>query len=265
MIITTSPSPSEGLMYRAIHLAKSSGGRFYERRRLPVSELFELSIDGLVLILTEKELRLYNKHSDNPDYPFTYHPSMAYVKLKGMLNGQQEPLITYSQCHKGDFVLDCTAGLASDSLLFSLAVGESGKVVSLESELPLYTIVSEGLKLYQSPIKEIEAAMRRIQMINESHDSYIKTLPDKSFDIVYFDPMFRQPLHDSQGIKPLRAVANHNPLANETIQEAKRVARKCVLLKEHAGSAEFHRLGFEPIGKHQHNKPAYGIIWCKEV
>lgn len=265
MIITTSPLPSEALEQRAKKLAEHNGGRYVDRRRFSIAELYQYSSEGLVLVLTEKEMRLYNKNSVDASYPLTYHPSMAYVKLKGMLLGIKEPLITFSECKAGDKVLDCTAGLASDSLLFSLAVGETGYVVALESERPLYTIVSEGLQNYKSNVPEIEAAMRRIEMVNEPHVDYLNRLPDKSFDIVYFDPMFREPLQDSQSIKPLRFVANHEPLDKNTILEAIRVARKCVLMKEHANSSEFARLGFTAIGKHQINKPAYGIIRCKEV
>lgn len=265
MIITTTPLPSEALEQRARQLALKCGGSFIDRKRYSIAELYEQANEGLLFVVTEKEIRLYNKNSADENYPLTYHPSMAYVKLKSMLKGIKEPLITLSECRAGDKVLDCTAGLASDSLLFSLVVGEAGKIVALESERPLYTIVSEGLQSYKSSVPEIEAAMRRIEMINRSHDDYLKQLPDKSFDIVYFDPMFREPLQDSQSIKPLRYIANHEPLNKWTIQEAIRIAKKCVILKEHAHSKEFARLGFTAIGKHQANKPAYGIIRCKEV
>lgn len=264
MIITTSPLPSKALIERAKWLADTNGGTYISRKRLSVEQLQQQSETGLVFILTEKEMRLYQAEA-NAKQPFTYHPSMAYVKLKGMLNGQAEPLLTFSHCEAGDEVLDCTAGLASDSLLFSLQVGEKGKVTALESQLPLYMLVSEGLKHYQSPIREIELAMRRIELIHQSHDRFLKQLPDNSYDIVYFDPMFREPLHDSEAIKPLRLVANHNPLTSHSIEEAKRIARKCVIMKEHASSEEFSRLGFTLVGKHQGKKPAYGIIWCKEV
>lgn len=265
MIITTSPSSSEALTAKAKQFAERSGGRFAARRRFSVDQLLEKAEDGLVLVVTEAEMRLYKKDAKQSEQPLTYHPSMAYVKLKGMMNGKIEPLITYSGCEAGDYVLDCTAGLASDSLLFSMQVGETGKVVAVESQLPLYLIVSEGLKHYQAPVEEIEAAMRRIEMVNASHYSYLKALPDKSFDIVYFDPMFRQPLQESTAIRPLRNVANHDALSKQSIEEAKRVARKCVILKEHSGSPEFARLGFTPIGKQIYHKPAYGIISCKEV
>lgn len=264
MIITTSPLPSEALIERAKLLAEKHGGTYISRKRLSVEQLKQRSKTGIVFILTEKEMRLYQAQAGAMQ-PFIYHPSMAYVKLKGMLNGNVEPLIAFSECERGDKVLDCTAGLASDALLFSLQVGKEGKVTALESQLPLYMLVSEGLKHYQSSIEEIEQAMRRIELIHQAHDSYLKALPDNSYDIVYFDPMFREPLHDSEAIKPLRLVANHNPLTKASIEEAKRIARKCIIMKEHASSDEFSRLGFTPVGKHQGKKPAYGIIWCKEV
>lgn len=250
------------MLQQAKRLASELSATLVARRQFSVTKLLHQSADGKVLVATEHELRFYDTSALDKDKPLIYHPSMAFVKLKAMLQGGSEQLITLSHCEQGDTVLDCTAGLCSDTLLFSMAVGSAGKVIALESQKLLYTIVREGLAAYQTQVKEIEQAMRRIEMICAAHDDYLSQLADNSIDIVYFDPMFRQPLHESSAIKAIRAVANPNPLTLESIAHARRVARKCVILKEHSMSEEFERLGFTRCSDVRGNRIAYGAWYA---
>lgn len=260
MIVTTSQAPDARLLAYARSLAAELGAPLVDRRQMSVTKLMQRYRCQAMLVATEHELRLYDEqHSSKP---LVYHPSMAYVKLKAMLNGRSEHLIQLSDCREGDVVLDCTAGLCSDSLLFSMAVGASGKVIALESQQLLYMVVREGLLHYKADVPQIQQAMRRIQLQNVHHAEYLASLADHSVDIVYFDPMFRQPLHESSAIGAIRDLANNDALSLEVIAQAKRVARKCVLLKEHSRSDEFQRLGFTRCddGQAQADRVAYGKI-----
>jgi len=225
---------------------------------MSVTKLMQRYRCSAMLVATEHELRLYD--SQHATKPLVYHPSMAYVKLKAMLNGRSEHLLELSDCCEGAIVFDCTAGLCSDSLIFSMGVGASGKVIALESQQLLYIVVREGLQHYKAEVPQIQQAMRRIQLENIHHADYLAALDDNSVDIVYFDPMFRQPLHDSSAIGSIRELANHDALSIEVITQAKRVARKCVLLKEHSRSDEFERLGFTRCDDGQADRVAYGKI-----
>ena len=80
----------------------------------------------------------------------------------------------------------------------------------------------------------MHAALRRIKVVNADYLDFLKRQPDKSFDSIYFDPMFRYPLTDSKNINPLRSVADHRPLSEEAVAEARRVARHRVVMKENA-------------------------------
>lgn len=258
MIVTTSQAPHEQLLAYAESLATELNATLVPRRQMSVRKLMERSGTPFMLVATENELRLYEH--DKLEKPFIYHPSMALPKLKAMLQGTEESLIKYSGCEQGDVVLDCTAGLCSDSLLFSLAAGNSGKVIALESEQLLYIVVREGLAHYKVEPAVIEQAMRRIELTLADHEQFLSTLADRSVDIVYFDPMFRQPLHESSAIGSIRDMANKHALTQATIEQAKRVARKCVLLKEHSMSDEFERLGFERCQQQRGQRVAYGKI-----
>ena len=115
-----------------------------------------------------------------------------------------------------------------------------GTVVGLESSRAIAMVVKWGMKLYDSPMTWLKEAANRIQVINSEHYQYLSDLDDNSFDIVYFDPMFRQPLLKSQAISPLRSLANPAPLDLRAIEQACRVARKRVVVKERAEGLNYN-------------------------
>lgn len=256
MIVTTTAKPSSRALEQASRLAAELSAALKVRGNLTVNKLLTLTDDKRLIVVTENEVRYYNGQSETPLY---FHPSMAFVRVKRLRRGETDPLIQLSGCEEGDQIVDCTAGLASDSLVFAYAAGPTGSVTAIESEPVLCALVREGLSGYETSLPDVNEAMRRIEMINYNHLNYLSELSDKSVDIVYFDPMFRKPIHESSSMEPLRAVANMDELSIASIEQAKRVARKCVVLKEHQASGEFSRLGFER--RHVNtSKIAYGVI-----
>ncbi|MBM7563388.1 class I SAM-dependent methyltransferase [Paenibacillus sacheonensis] len=253
MIVTTAQKPTPEQTAYAQAIAAELEGRFVPRKQDSLQLLGRKYEDPVLLVADDRGLRYYEDSKE----PLYFHPSMAYVRVKRMRKGERDPLIALTGCLPGDSVIDCTAGLGSDSIVFSYGVGASGKVTALESERVLYTVVREGLRSYRTGHEDVNDALRRIGMRCIDHLSYLKQQADKSADIVYFDPMFRHPLHDSSALAPLRGLANGAALSEESVKQALRVARKCVVLKEHGDSGEFERLGFE---KRHRNKIAYGVI-----
>ena len=81
-----------------------------------------------------------------------------------------------------------------------------------------------------------------------------------SYDAVYFDPMFRRPVHESEGMNALRVLADARALTAEVIAEARRVARRRVVMKERQGSREFARLGFTDLAGGKYSRIAYGVM-----
>ena len=185
---------------------------------------------------------------------------MSYVRVKRLRKGEPDPLVQLAGVRPGDAVLDCTAGLAGDSIVFSYACGAQGSVTALESEPVLHAIVREGLQSYESPLQDVNEAFRRIRTVREDHASYLAAQPDNSYDIVYFDPMFRDPVHESSSISPLRGLANHDALNEDIVREARRVARRAVMLKESNNSPEFERLGFTRCAVKKTSAVGYGVI-----
>lgn len=255
MIVTTGEYTSPDRKERARKMAKTFGASYAERSHRTLPRMQRTYGDDEFLVYLNGGVRYIKMGSAE----LTYHPSMAYVRAKRMLSGQADGMITASGVIPGDEVLDCTAGLAGDALVFAVAVGEFGRVTALESEPSLFALVHEGLQLYESGIEEVNKAMRRIVMKQANHLGILQSMPSRSVDVIYFDPMFRSPIMNSASIDPLRVMANCGPVSHASVEEACRVARKSVVMKEGKNSEEFARLGFTRVLS-SGEKLAYGVI-----
>ncbi|WP_150268003.1 class I SAM-dependent methyltransferase [Paenibacillus tepidiphilus] len=255
MIITTGFDPIPDIEKRALRLAEHIGADYVPRGGTSAAKLLKRYDGREILVVLQETVRLLVSGAE----PLEFHPSMGFIRAKRILKGEPDPLIEAAGMQPGDSVLDCTAGLGSDSLLFAVYGGEHSQVTALESALPLYSLLLGGMDSYVSGLAEVDGALRRIHVVHSDHYSYLQAQPDNSADIVYFDPMFRSPLTDSAAISPLRRFANPEALAEGSVAEALRVARKRVVLKEKAQSGEFTRLGFTELRRGS-AKTSYGVI-----
>ena len=255
MFVTTVYNPSAELEIRSRQLAVAMNSQWVSRSNRSLNKIRNLYGDEPILVLTGKELKYYH----HGEMALFFHPGTAVIRIKRLISGVSDPLVHASGMLPGDTVLDCTAGMASDSIVFSYVSGAEGRVVALESEPILYLLVHQGLACYTSEISSINDAMRRIKLIKMPHLAYLKNLKDASFDIIYFDPMFRRPIEESSAIAPVREIANHSPLCLEAVTEARRVARKKVIMKEHRDSDQFIKLGFAKQFR-ANSQVAYGVI-----
>lgn len=255
MIVTTTYKPTIDLVNRAKEAAKRLLSRYEDRGRLSIVALQEQYNQLEVLVFGEKEIKLYT----GEETPRFFHPSTAMLRIKRLLNGEKDALIEAAGVQAGDIVLDCTAGLGSDAIVFSFAAGSEGKVKAVESSRLQAFLLEEGLVSYKSGLPLLDESMRRIEVIRSEHFEVLHSLPSQSIDIVYFDPMFRSPIESSSAIGTIRTIANVQPITVAAVQQAIRVARKRIILKERRESTEFARLGFQK--KAGRNAPIlYGVI-----
>jgi hypothetical protein len=141
----------------------------------------------------------------------------------------------------GDAVLDCTLGLGADALVAAAAVGPGGRVLGLEASRLLAAWVAEGLGRLPDP------AARRVEVRAADHAEALASLPDRSFDVVLFDPMFRHPRAEPPGFDLVRRLADRRPLTPEALARARRVARRWVVVKDGAPGWDLARLGLVPL------------------
>lgn len=193
---------------------------------------------------------------------YFFHLSMAELRINKILNGDNDHMISAMNLKKNQSVLDCTLGMGTDAIVASFIVGSQGKVVGLESSAIISLITSWGLQHFSNSdvSPEILAALRSISVRRSDALSYLKTMADNSFDIVYFDPMFRHPVANSITLKPLRELANKEPLNKEILAEACRVAAQRVIIKEMNKSAEFNRLGITHVMGGKYSSVQYGVL-----
>ena len=75
--------------------------------------------------------------------------------------------------------------------------------------------------------------MLSCQVLLGEHTALLTAMPTRSADVVYFDPMFRRPTTSSSGFETvLRGLANSTPLSNEALVQARRVAKRCVVVMD---------------------------------
>lgn len=253
ILVTTGHKSNSDLTALAKELSAQLKAPYLERGRQNLDELFALGYD-LILSVTRKGLILTGSQGEH-----FFHPSMAKVRIKSLVNGNPDQMIDAMSLSSGDAVLDCTLGLGADAMVASYYTGPKGRVVGLEKVQVLALILKEGLKRYPEE-EHLKEAMNRIEVVNSDYLEFLLTCADNSFDVVYFDPMFRMPQEKTSAFVPMRQVADSNPLNPEAVREALRVARKRVVLKERRQSKEFSRLGFGQILGGKYSPVAYGVI-----
>lgn len=195
-----------------------------------------------------------------PGGEYFFHLSMAELRINNLRDGNHDHMVAAMNLLPGMSVLDCTLGLATDAIVASYAAGEGGRVVGLESSPLIAAIAANGLTGFTGDRPEINAALRRITVVSADYNDYIATLPSASFDVVYFDPMFRSPVSTSSSMKPIRHLADHRPVSIAALAAARRVARRRVVLKEASGSREFARLGFATVVGGKYSSVHYGVL-----
>lgn len=256
--VTTSQRQTSDLAATAKSLAGELQTLYVERNERPLETLLTaLELDGLIVV-SAKGLSFVSGQGE-----FFFHPGLAGLRINELRNGKADQMTEAMSVCPGDKVLDCTLGLGTDAIVAGYAVGSAGQVVGLENSPVIAYLVKAGLISYPIINEDLSAAMQRVQVVQSEHRAYLRALPPDSFDIVYFDPMFRCPRRRSPAINALRGLADPAPLERETIDLAVKIAKKRVVLKERRGSAEFGRLGFEKMHGGRYAPVVYGIIDCQ--
>jgi SAM-dependent methyltransferase len=152
-----------------------------------------------------------------------------------------DPFLDACGLRPGESVLDATLGLGADALVAAEAVGPGGRVVGIEAVPALAAWVAEGLA--RSP----DTAASRIEVRAGDHLALLAAMPGGSHDVVVFDPMFRAARPEPGGFDVVRRLADPRPLSRESLEEARRVARRCVVVKDGAPGWDLARLGLVPL------------------
>lgn len=234
--VTTSRRPTPTDIRRARAYARALHVPYVPRAGRSLPSIVEIAAQALqhpvvgALIVREEELSAWT-----PQGVLFYHPGMALHRVAALRRGEGDSMVEAMQLRPGDSVLDCTAGLASDAVVCAHVVGPTGRVVGLESEGVLALLLKVGLSQYPGQGPTLTTAMRRVRIRHAEHTQFLASCTPRSFDVVYFDPMFSEPVTSSHSIAPLRPLANYAPLTSETLELASAVARRLVVVKDRRG------------------------------
>ena len=241
VIVTTAGRTYEAFINLAKQIARELSIPYIDRQKRSVKAMQE-KYGADVMVVSKERLEFYPIGATEP---FFFHPNSAAFRLKRILKGEPDLFLQATDLHAGDCFLDTTAGLCSDSLIAAHAVGASGRVQACELNEIIAYIVSKGLATYETPFQELQACMRRVQLVQSDSLDFLKNAVTDSFDCVYMDPMFEEVIEESTNFQSLRQIGEHNLLTEEWVNEAKRVAKKRLVIKAHFRSELFERYGFQ--------------------
>lgn len=256
LAVTTSRRQTTDLVYRARQIAKELAIPYIGRDGCSLETVAAVvGAEGMIVVSPQRVSCVTCAGE------FFFHPGLAMMRIKELNNGKTDQMIEAMSIGPGNTVLDCTMGLGTDAIVASYVTGAGGRVVGLESSAVIAFLVNRGLAAHPEPDPDIAAALRRVQVVQADHREYLRTLPPGSFDVVYFDPMFRLPRRKSPAINVMRTLADPDSLERETIHLALKVAVKRVVVKEGRDSrSELGRLGFKNIFGGRYAPVIYGVM-----
>jgi len=252
LAVTTAFDPRPSDLAEARAAAERHALPFALRGRRSLAEVAADAGAEALLVLARASASLFVDGEER-----RWHPGMGALRAKRLRLGEREtaePFLEAAGIAPGEAVLDGTLGLGGDALVAAVAVGPGGRVVGLESSAPLAALAAEGFRRLPA-----EAA-RRIEVRRAEAGAALAALPDRSFDLVTFDPMFRYPRAQPPGFDLVRRLGDARPLALETLREARRVARRAVLVKDGAPGWDLARLGLSPMPSARGAKRLYARI-----
>lgn len=258
LLVTTSLRPAPALEARARALAAELSAPYVFRGDLGLPKLFAGRIDVSRVLLVQTERLLL---ASRGGAQFFYHPNMAFLRLNNLLRGGRDLLIEAAALRPGDCVLDATLGHASEAILCAHVVGESGAVDGVEAVPELGVVVREGLQSVVTDHKALNAAMRRVRVAHLGHHlDFLRRCSENCYDVVCFDPFFPEILPDSETFGPLRAFGEHASLLPDALEEARRVARRRVVVKAMKGASTLDDLHITERFASRAGKVVYGAL-----
>ncbi|RKH51098.1 class I SAM-dependent methyltransferase [Corallococcus aberystwythensis] len=250
LVVTTSDRVDAQLAQRARSAAEEVGVPYVERHhKLPLKKLLTDTADALV-VFESTAVSLVDAEGT-----LRFSPGLAHLRVKQLDAGvTEDQLLRVARLREGERVLDCTLGLGADAQVAARLVGPTGHVTALEKSPALYLLVRHGLAgLARHP------AASAVDVVNADATAFLRALPDGAFDVVLFDPMFERERKSSAAFEALRRHADYSPLTREAVEEARRVARRAVVLKGSRYSQDFKKLGITP----EPARPNATVLWAR--
>ena len=256
--VTTGSKGASALREQAAAWAKRLSLPFLERKA-PLETMCEAAGLAALLVATKQGPRVYLPGGGGT---FFFHPSLSLLRVLRLERGGQDLMLNALALMPGEAVLDCTLGLASDACVMAYALGPAGSVTGLEASPLIALVVQEGLAACQTQAQQpawLQAAAARITVETGRYETFLAAVPDKSYDVVYFDPLFVHPVKESANMQPLRPLAQAGGVVLDSLHEALRVARRRVVIKDHRSGALLKALAAPALSGGKYSHIRFGI------
>lgn len=239
LAVTTSLDAGEADRLGAEEAARRHALPYTARGGRPLARVAAEAGAAALLVLGARQVVLWDGQAER-----RWDPGMGLLRAKRLRQGERSTRDSFLEAallRPGERVLDCTLGLAADALVAAEAVGPEGRVAGIESSPALALLADEGLRRLGDP------AAARVQVLPGDAPALLAALPARSWDLVCFDPMFRHGREEPPGFDLVRRLGDARPLAPEALAEARRVARRAVLVKDGTPGWDLARLGLTPL------------------
>ncbi len=257
ILVTTSQKASDELTERARRYAEELGGRFVPRGGRGLGKICrEHGVEGLLVVGDNRVS--YQCPAQGLEYFF--HVGTVKLRLHNLETGRADPMASAMRLESGDTVLDCTLGRANDAIVASYLVGGTGRVVGLEVQPVIAFLARCGLQTLSVAPTALQEAMRRIETHCADYEEVLPTRDAGSFDVVYFDPIFETPVPGSVHLIPLRHLADKRPVSAEAVRQARRVARRCVVVKQSYKTKLWAELPPDEVVRGKSSGAEYGVF-----
>jgi hypothetical protein len=246
LVVTTPLHPAPDEVAGALSAAERYALRYAAREGRALTRVAAAAGAEGALVVSRSRVLLVSGGAEH-----AWSPGMGALRLKRLRAAQagrrvvdptaRDPFLDAAGLLRGDRVVDCTCGLGADALVAAGAVGPDGQVIALESSPALAAWTGEGLRRFP------DEAARRVEVLSADHRGWLAAQPARSADVVLFDPMFRHARAEPGGFDAVRRLSDPRPLAAEALLDARRVARRWVLVKDGAPGWDLTRLGLTPL------------------
>ncbi len=169
VLVTTTRQPTATLEQTGRKIAGYLNGQFAARKKLSLLSLKTVYPAAIILVVNPNGLVVHT-----PGGEFFFHLSMAELRIKNLINGKDDHMVYAMDLQPGRTVLDCTLGLATDALVASFVVGDTGRVTGLEISPLIALVVKQGLRNFSGEPRLFREARRRIEVYNTDYFSVFR-------------------------------------------------------------------------------------------
>ena len=253
--VTTIRNSTAPIIEEAKARAQALGFPYFQREDTLEEMAARYHVDGFLIY--GKQLPYYWNGGEE----YRFHMGTAVLRTSQMEKGNQDRLCRLLPTNDFCSVLDCTFGQAGDSSTMSWYLLGRGQVTALEKSPILYEIGRAGIQGYVDKEEKLTQAVRHISLWHQDYQIFLQQAAPKSFDVIYFDPMFHHPVkREVNDMEGFRRAASYDGLAEEVLRLAMKVARKKIIVKERPFSPLFRNGLFTEVHGKKGQTTAYGVI-----